>query len=294
MRFPYWPLWGPVFTVLLDNLQDTVTLVPHETAKLCGLWLRSMNWEVSAGSSIRWRTEAAKLALAVAREIQVNDAVREPYSSAGTKEIFEALLLAGAELPAEVGQLCLEYCHRRDISEDVKQRIVAGLKKKDEEMAKAATAAPAQALKQRKLPPSIMSFRGELRDQWPDGPPERVDHYFVEAVLGGVDFAGLAKASPEVSVEVLLATCIEEPQHEEYLTRHHESTGLNYWQGGQPPMWYRGPFYQFLNAAPEHGLTFVIKLINFVSERYSPNSYAALEIDARPPCAKRTGEPNRL
>lgn len=277
MRFPSWPYWGPVLTVLLDNLQDTVTLVPHETAKLCGLWLRSMNWETVPGSSIPWRKEAAKLALAIARQIQINDAVRAPYSSAGTKEIFEALLLAGAELPAEVGQLCLELCHRRDISEDAKARIMAGLKKRDDERATVVSSAPPQ--KKRRLPAPIMSFRGKLRDPWPDGPSERVDHHFVDAVLGGVAFAGLAKCNPDASLEILLATCIEEPQHEEYGSSTHDETGLNYWQGGQPPMWYRGPFYQFLNVASEQGLTFVIKLINFVTEQYSPNSFAMLEID---------------
>ena len=121
-----------------------------------------MNWEVRPGSSIRWRTEAARLALAVARKIQVNDAVREPYSSAGSKEIFEALLLAGAELPAEVGQLCLEICQRREINEDAKQQIFAGLKKRDEEKAKAAAANPPP--KKRKLPPPIMSFHRDRRE----------------------------------------------------------------------------------------------------------------------------------
>jgi hypothetical protein len=50
------------------------------------------------------------------REVQLQDAVREPFSYGGSKAIYEALLLASTELPAEVGQLCLELANRRDLN----------------------------------------------------------------------------------------------------------------------------------------------------------------------------------
>ena len=44
---------------------------------------------------------------------------------------------------------------------------------------------------------------------------------------------------------------------------------LSHWPEGTPPMYLRGPFLEFLFLAPDHGLSFIIKLTNFCTRRYT-------------------------
>ena len=46
-------------------------------------------------------------------------------------------------------------------------------------------------------------------------------------------------------------------------------TGLDHWQGADPPLYYRGPFLQFLKLAPDQGLSFALRLVNFATRRFS-------------------------
>lgn len=77
--------------------------------------------------------------------------------------------------------------------------------------------------------------RGSLREPWPDGPKARVDGAFQSACLDTPAFITLVRARPEAALEVLLAVCIEEPQHEEiYGYSHREDCGVEHWQNGYP------------------------------------------------------------
>jgi hypothetical protein len=104
-------------------------------------------------------------------------------------------------------------------------------------------------------PPSLSSF-GPLRDPWPDGPRARIVNQFQEACLDTGAFSALVRAKPDTALEVLLAVCIEEPQHEDYSIRSRPECGVEHWRSGDPPLFCRGPFLQFLRQAPEQGLSF--------------------------------------
>jgi hypothetical protein len=279
MRYPYWPYWGPLISVLQEKQVETAKLVPNEAAKVCAMWLRSMNFTPKPNYKVVWRQEAAELAYAIAREAQLQDAVREPFSYGGSKAIYEALLLASTELPAEVGQLCLELANRRDLNPAIAAKAAEAQAKRIEERKKAAATAP----KRRSIPAPI-SMLGRLRKPWPDGPRSRVDHDFVDACLAGTSYGDFARANPDAALEVLLAVCIEEPKHEQYGSSSLEELGLNYWQAGDPAIWFRGPFHALLTAAPKHGLNFVIKLTNFVTERYGRGEGETFEIGRKKRC----------
>ena len=47
------------------------------------------------------------------------------------------------------------------------------------------------------------------------------------------------------------------------------SMRFSHWPEGTPPMYLRGPFLEFLFLAPDHGLSFIIKLTNFCTRRYT-------------------------
>lgn len=263
MRIPHAPYWKPLISVLDERRNEVVNLAPGETAEVCAMWLRSMNFTPKPGYKIVGRQEAAELVYAIAREAQRHDALRELGLYSGSKAIYEALLLASTELPGEVGQLCLELANRRDLDSSVAAKVADERVKRIEARKTALATAP-----KRKTLPSPISIFGPLREPWPDGPRSRVGHPFVEACLDGHSYGVFAKANPEVALEVLLAVCIEEPQEKHVSPHSLPELSLNYWRNGEPAIWFRGPFYALMTCAPEHGLTFVIKLANFATERY--------------------------
>src|SRR5205807_1213424 len=101
---------------------------------------------------------------------------------------------------------------------------------------------------------------GPLRDPWPDGPSERVDEAFIQVCLDTPALVPLMRVRPAVALEVLLAVCIEEPQHEDMFGDSGlGGVGLELWLGGYPPFYNRGPFLHFLREAPSEGLSFVLR-----------------------------------
>jgi hypothetical protein len=262
-RIPYWPYWGPVLMALHAHRADVVRLAPHTAAKICSLWLRIMPTEVSPGQPTPWRQEAAELAAAIGREIQARNAEGNYFSDGQDKFAYEAVLWAAPELPDEVAALCLELAERRDLASEIRERVHQAHERSREQRQQWLAANPERA----EAPPPFP--HGPLRDPWPDGPRARVDTDFQVACLDTGAFSALVRARPDAALEVLLAVCIEEPQYEDYSRRLMRECGLDGWRAGDPPLYCRGPFLPFLQQAPEHGLSFVLKLINFATRRYA-------------------------
>ena len=264
-RVPYWPYWGSLLTVLHAHRADVVRLAPINGAKICSLWLKEMPHELSPGQPMPWRREAAELALAIGREIQALNAEGNYFSNGHDKAAYEALLWAAPDLPDEVAVLCLELAERRDFDPDIRRRVDATHERRREERRRWLAAHPEQ---QRAPPPTSLSSFGPLRDPWPDGPRDRVDTNFQEACLDTSAFSALVRAEPDAALEVLLAVCIEEPQREDS-NRTMRECGVDHWHAGDPPLFCRGPFLQFLRQAPEQGLSFVLRLVNFATRRFA-------------------------
>ena len=94
-------------------------------------------------------------------------------------------------------------------------------------------------------------FDGPLREPWPDGPRARLEKDFQDACLDSGAFSALVQVRPDDALEILLAVCIEEPQHERPFSHSMgDDCGLGHWQGGYPPLYFRGPFLAFLRDAP--------------------------------------------
>ncbi|MEH2549987.1 hypothetical protein V1283_006632 [Bradyrhizobium sp. AZCC 2262] len=264
-RLPYWPYWGPMLTVLNGHRDEVARLVPHAAAKLCALWLKSVPVELDEGQPMPWRKEAAELALAIGREVQALNAEGNYYSDGHDKLVYEAVLSAAPELPDEVAQLCLELAERRDLDSAITTRVQQAHERQREQRRQFLEANPERQRRRQFIP----AFpRGELRDAWPDGPRNGVQNAFQEACLDSGAFTALARARPDAALEVLLAVCIESPQHEDFGRSSMPETGLDHWNGGDPPLYCRGPFLQFLKEAPDQGLSFALRLVNFASRRF--------------------------
>src|SRR5262249_53688265 len=186
---------------------------------------------------------------------------------------YEAVLYAASELPEEVGVFCLEMAQRRDLAPDIQTRVTQTLAQRQEEQRRLreANPLPSRAVA---LPPMLGFHDGLLRDPWPDGPRERVCNAFQQACLESGAFPDLIRVRPHIALEVLLAVCIEEPQRDnpyDYSVR--EDYGVNHWQAGYPPLYFRGPFLVFLREAPQEGLSFVLRLVNFATRRWTAIAY---------------------
>jgi hypothetical protein len=264
-RLPYWPYWGPMLTVLHTHRDDVVRLAPHAVAKLCVLWLKSTPAVWSNGRPVPWRQEAAELAIAIGREIQARNAEDNHFSGGGDKPVYEAVLAAAPDLPDEVAELCLELAQRHDVRQDIATRAEQARERRREEARQYRAAHP-----ERRRPPYPPTWpAGELRDPWPDGPRGRVQSEFQAACMETGGLPALARVRPDAALEILLAVCIEEPQHEQYGRSSMPETGIEHWRDADPPLYGRGPFLQLLQQAPDHGLTFVLRLINFATRRFS-------------------------
>jgi hypothetical protein len=264
-RVPFGPYWGPLLTVLRAHLSEVATVAPYNLARVCSLWLKTTPVELRAGLPTPWRREAAELVLATAREIQARDAAGGYYSGKLDRAVYEAALYAAPDLPQEIGQLCLELAQRRDMAADIAARVRAAHQKRAEARGRREESSPhAERL-------AGFSFaRGRRRTPWPDGPRDPVDSEFMKACLAGDPFCALLRADPAVALEVLLAVCIEHPKEDDVFShRYKDECALSYSREGSPPMYFRGPFLPFLRTSPEYGISFVIKLTNFATRRFS-------------------------
>jgi hypothetical protein len=274
-RLPYWPYWGPLLMVLHAHRADVVRLAPHNAAKICSLWLRTTPTELSPGRPMPWRQQAAELSLAIGREIQALNAEGNYYSSRQDKFAYEAVLWAAPELPDEVAALCLELAERRDLNPEIRLRVDQAHERRREERRQWLAAHP----ERQRAPPPPSWPHGPLREPWPDGPRARLDTDFQEACLDTGAFSALVLVRPDAALEVLLAVCIEEPQHDDYSNRSMRECGVDHWRAGDPPLYCRGPFLQFLRLAPDQGLSFVLRLVNFATRRFAEDEGLTIAID---------------
>jgi len=221
-----------------------------------------------------WRRHAAELAEAIAREVQACKAEGDHFSDGKERIAYEAALYAAVDLPDSIALLCLELGQRRDASPGIQSRAEQARVKAEEERRRFREANLERARQAEKLCTPIFP-QGRLRQPWPDGPRTRVDGAFQSACLDTPAFPSLVRARPEAALEVLLAVCIEEPQHEEiYGFSDREDCGIEHWHDGYPPLYFRGPFLMFLREAPEHAVSFILRLVNFATRRYSETELA--------------------
>ena len=263
-RLPYWPYWGPMLTALYAHRDEVARFVPHAAAKLCALWLKSVPVELGEGRAMPWRKQAVELAVAIGREVQALNAEGNYYSNGHDKTVYEAVLAAAPDLPDEVAQFCLELAQRRDLDPAIGARVEQAHERQREQRRQYIEVNP----ERRRTPPPPAWPRGELRDPWPDGPRDGVQNAFQEACLDTGAFPALVRAKPDAALEVLLAVCIEPPKDEDFGRSSMPETGLDHWHGGDPPLYCRGPFLEFLKEAPDQGLSFALRLVNFASRRF--------------------------
>lgn len=271
MRIPYWPYWAPMIKFLHIHAHDVKKLASIPTAEICKLWLSQMPVVMKSGNSFPWRKEAAELAVIIAREIQGQKAEGVIIANQEIeKTVYEALLYAAPDLPDEVSSIALELSKRRPPSEEIQKRAYEAAKRRQEEHEKRLHEDSDYRERQTSLSQmvSLSSFEGRLLDPWPDGPSERVNSAFRKVCMEKGALSLLMQYKPEVAKEIILALCIESPRHE-----YDDYDILDYMRYGTShdmyqPMFFKGPFLQFLNIEPKAGIETIISLVNHATERW--------------------------
>lgn len=283
-RSPFWPYWGSMLNTLWRHHEAVIEQAPLLAAQICRMWLEKMPWEFEAGRAFPWREQATDLALAIAREVQAQDEEGRWHGDELERTAYEAALLAASDRPEEASAVALELCRRRPLRPDIQERAASARQEAERLRREAERQEDPEVARRRRR--SLLATRrldGPLREPWPDGPRSRVPEPFQEACLDGQYLLPLIVRRPDVALEVLLAVCIEEPKREDPFggSELFDTHGVEHWHGGYPPLYFRGPFLHLLRESPEHGLSFVLRLVNFATHRWveSERRHAVLHYD---------------
>jgi hypothetical protein len=262
-RIPNPIYWYPALLVMARHAEDVAKGALIPAAEACTLWLRTMPPEMPG------RTEAATLALALAKELQ--GLIAEGVSFFDVDRVVcEALLYAALEFPDEVSEIALELARRRDEPEHATKRQAESRRLEGERHAQWIKDHPEEYAR-RKRSPLPPSFRGRMRPAAADGPTRQLPRGFQSAVLDTAAISPLTLKRPAIAREVLLAACIEEPTEIEYgppTPWRLEHLGLAYWQSGYPPIYWKTPFLTLLQNSPENGIDAILRLIDYATNRW--------------------------
>jgi hypothetical protein len=104
----------------------------------------------------------------------------------------------------------------------------------------------------------------------------RVPDHFIRTMLPlagkkfDLDGHTIRLGAPSVAALMLLAVSIEEPQHEDPFGHSlMDNCGVESWHGGNPPLYFRGPFLQMLREKSAAALDYILKLVNFATKRFT-------------------------
>ena len=239
-RIPNWPLWPAMIHFLYDHKEQVVAVVAGTVSEIADKWLR----ETPVGYPLR--REAAELGVLIAERVLH----REPVVGTQVGD-YRSGLAAAYELPERVAAFALEAAGRT-----------------------------ANALENRQGTGGHRRRRSDASaEPWPDGPRTDVDTDFQEQCLSPSNASTiypLIDANPSVAREVILALLISPSQEissiYDYSSILLDRLEIENIHGYYPPIYFRGPFLYFLRTQPDEGLELIIRLTNFVTDRWADRS----------------------
>jgi hypothetical protein len=262
--------WPPVLRFLIAQREKLGAVASSAVAKIIQAWLTGTPRELSNGTPMPFRRELTELALAMARTVQVEKGhgvlylMHEPL-------LYMAPLAGAADLPDEVGAWALELAGRRKVADEVTARIAEVRRQQAEQYSDRLRTDREYREKhkaRRQIPPSIGSMRDRL-PPWPLGATRQVDMDFRTACLNENGLMPLMRTLPDVAAEVLLALIIEDQPEREYGSRPLDlEFGLDYARDAYPTVFWKSPFFAFLQIAPDAALKALIALVNFCTDRW--------------------------
>lgn len=267
MRFPIIARWAPMGRVLANNADRVGSLGATVVAKVCKAWLSLPR--MIGEQPMPLRDVMAKVALETARTRQIENARHRHYGGGDDEKLIYVTALSGAvDLPAEVTAFALAMATRRPPADTTLMRVQA-LREADRAAAKARTVA--QPRRPKPPPPARFLSSQEDLPPWPLGPSERLSGSFRDAVLHANGLNALIEADPAAASEVLLACIIEGNPTRDYgrTLRMEGDLGLEFDQHSYPTIFWKSPFFAFLQLRPEPALAALKQLLDFVMARWA-------------------------
>ncbi len=268
-RTPIYGRWGPIVSFLHRNMGRLAPLGSTAVAKLCETWLKTTPVLIS-GQPTYFRRELAEVALAAARELQLELMKRRMIFDGSEQSIYAAAFAAAPDLPEDVAAWALEMARRRPARADLVSRKVehdreqarihqerlASDTEYRERLSRMASGSGIGYLGPRKLPP------------WPLGATGRIASEFQRSCCHRGVLGALMTVRPEAASELLLAVFIDDQPHEERSDGFERAYGLAFNQEGDQAIYWKSAFYQFLHINPTIALNALIQLADFCTERW--------------------------
>ena len=259
LRIPYLPMWLPLLDVIHRKRADLFPTALDNATKVAAMWIENSN------DSWPLRDECAQILVDAALHLVGSmRAGKWGISLDVSKSVFQRFLIAADVRPDEVAAIAVKLCERNDDTffppppvEDQKDQSddpVVGMSLPTEEM--------------------LFGPRGPLSEPWADGPLRNIHHGVQDGFLAnGNALKYLFGKKPDAAIEVLLACLIREPlptrgygygmELDEFL--HVED--MHEWS---PAMYFRGPFLNFLQINWRKGIEVIVRLTNFITDRWLP------------------------
>jgi hypothetical protein len=268
-RTPIYGRWGPVVRFLHRNMKRVAALGSAAVAKLCETWLKTTPVLLS-GQPTYYRRELAEVALAAARELQLELMKRRMIFDGSEQAIYAAAFAAAPDLPDEIAAWALEMARRRHARDDLVQRKaehereqarihqerLASDTEYRQRLSRMASGSGIGYLGPRKLPP------------WPLGAKGRIASEFQRSCCHHGVLGALMTVRPETASELLLAVFIDDQPHEERSDGFERAYGLAFNQEGDPAIYWKSAFYQFLQINPTIALSALLQLADFCTDRW--------------------------
>jgi hypothetical protein len=270
-RVPVVNRWPSMVRFLAAHRDRVAGLISPIVARLCERWLTSLPVELAPGTPMPFRKELAEIALLTARVLQVAQGKKIYFDDGIEKPIYTAVLAGAPDIPEEVSAWALEIAQRHPWRADIVAELVEHQQQQATRHAELLCTNPEYRARRERLEqlPSHIPMARVLRP-WPLGPSQRVENDFRECCTQTRSLVGLMATRPDVAAEVLLAVIIEDSPEEEYggRSRPDDGLGLQFDAAGYPTAYWKSPFYNFLQVAPDVALGTLISLVKFCTERW--------------------------
>lgn len=271
MRFPIIARWAPMGRFFASHAQRIGALGVPIVSSVCKTWLTSVP-AMLGGQPMPLRDVMARVALENARTVQARNTARHRFGGDGdTGKLIYTTALAGAgDLGEEVAAFALEMSQRRPWADATIARIA-----EIQEADRVRFAEFRQEAGPRRRPPvpTFVSSEEEL-PAWPLGPRERLIDAFRDAVLHNNGLTPMMTANQDVASEVLLACIIDDHPVRDFnrLVRMDEELGLDTDRDSYPTIFWKTPFFPYLQIQPDAALTALERLLDFCMERWAESA----------------------
>lgn len=272
-RTPIFCRWPSIARFLAKHRDSVAKMTSPAIARVCNLWLTNTPPGLPGGGRVPFRQEFSKLALAMAREMQLWHAKGVMYLGIdqGERLIYQAVFAGAPDLTADVSEWAIEMAQRRPYRADIVEQVTAHHAARAAEHKQRLESDSEYRKRHQQLRESSgLIGSGRRLPPWPLGPTDRIVGPFRETVLRSAEFQALMRANAEVAGEVLLGCIIESEPEEEYGSRQRldRELGIEFDSESYPTAPWKSPFYAFLRINPDTALGYLHRLVNFSTDRW--------------------------